>query len=442
VNDTRQAPRPKSRYFSLLTSHSSLPYLCSLLLVLVLALASCATSVPEAPARSEALAVLDAFAQRVEVARAHSPQIIKAAEATAERMVDKPDTLLNVPYSTQPAFAEEILNRSGGLANTLPSLDRRREITDHDVLLYSVRSWEKDVAKTVKVLTDARAKGWLIVLFASRAGMPKGIEVDYLMDNGARGGGAGEAPVNVIANSLNAWLWHCEYVAALTRRGKCPGILKCGALPGAEAHNNPLQKRAGRHWLGECGEAIPPGKLSGLYLVRVEKLVRTLSGERAQGQINKAAAIVAARMKKGKVPIATATHILMSEILLDTRGAWRPFNVVWHARTALPENVKRGDLLVWFSFVGLSSPYEDYGKYIRQSGADLVTCFKKDTNLSNNAPEALAHIDQSWGPDDAEVPVPFPPGHMAPVSGLEQALIFRMLDAAAAQRLLPTDREP
>jgi len=90
---------------------------------------------------------------------------------------------------------------------------------------------------------------------------------------------------------------------------------------------------------------------------------------------------------------------------------------------------------VWFSFKGLSTPFEDYGKYIRQSGADIITCFVPDENPANNAPEALVRIEQSWSKWDAEVEVPCPPGRMAPVSGLNQGLLYRMLDAAAAERL-------
>jgi len=405
-------------------------------LLSLLTVVSCRAAEPQAQPRSASLAVLESFKGRVAVAREDVPQIIKAAEAAAERMVSKPDALINVPYAPQPSFAEEIVNRSGGLAAALPPEERWRETTDHDVLLFSVRSWEKDGPKTPDVLKDARKRGWLIVLFASKAGAPKDLDVDYLVDNGASTGGASEAPMNAITNCLNAWVWHCEYAAALTRRGKCPGILKSIALPDGAQYDAPLQTRRGRHWMGECNTPIEPGKLADAYLKRVDELVAALGGERTQGQIGKAADIIAERMTAGRtVGVATCTHVLMSEIFLDTRSPWKPFNVVWHAKAAFPENVKKGDLLVWFGYIGVSTVLEDYNRYMRETGADVVTCFVRDENESNNAPEALAHIDQSWVRGDAEVAIPFAPGRMAPVSGLDQGLLFRMLDAAVAARI-------
>jgi len=391
---------------------------------------------PASPQSRAALAVLDAFRARTAVSREQLPTIIESAEVAADRLVAHPSSLLNVPYAPQKTFAEDILNRSGGLANALPSVERRAEITEHDVFLFSVRSWEKDGKEALGHIAEAQGRGWLVVLFASKAGAPQDLAVGYLIDNGAPTGREEEGPVNALANSLNGWLWCCEYVAALTRRGKCPGILQSALTEGADEHNSRLQTREGRHWLGECDQPVAAGALARAYLRRIDELLVTLAGERIQGQTQDAARIIAERLAAGaNVAVSTCTHFLMFEVFWNNRTPWKPFFVVWRAKTAIPQNVQPGDLLVWFGFKGLSTPYEDYGRYIRETGASLITSFTPDENPANNAPQALAHIDQSWSEGDAEVAIPCPPGRMAPISGINQGLLYRMLDAAAAEKL-------
>ncbi len=405
--------------------------------VLLLALASCqcwrGREAPAQPAREEAaLSVLQAFRARVAASRAQMPDIVKAAEVAGERLMARPNALINVPYASQTTFAEDILNRSGGLANALPPLERPQETTPQDVLLMSARSWEKNAAEARKEIAEAHENGWLIVLFASRAGMPQDVRADYLIDNGAATGNDEEGPLNALANCVNGWLWCCEYVGALTRRGQCPGILMSALVEGADQHNQQLQTPKGRHWLGECQIPVEPGYLAGAYLRRVDEMLEALAGKRIQGQIGKAADIIAERIAAGRpVLVSSCTHVLLFEIFLNNRCPWKPFYVVWRAQTAIPQNVKQGDLLVWFGFRGLSTPYEDYGKYIRESGADLITCYMPDSNAAS----PLVHIDQYRSPWDAEVNVPCPPGQMAPISGINQGLLYRMLDAAVVDKL-------
>ena len=414
------------------------------LAVLALTLMSCSGALGDlAAVPTEAAAgapqlppVLHAFAERIEVSRAQMPALVGSADQAADRLMAAPLSLVNVPYGPQQSFAEELVNRSGGLANAMPPLDRTKELTEHDVVLFSVRSWEGEGEAPLKLIADYRKRGWLIVLFASQTDAPEDLDVDYLIDNGAPSGGKEHATINAIANVMNGRLWCLEYVAAVTRRGKYPAVLKSAVLPDAEEHNNPIQTREGRHALTDCYTPIPAGSLCAVYMKRVERLVADIASDRVRGQIDTAAGLIAAQLAAGKkVGFATATHFLMSESTMDTRTPWQSFNVVWRAETALPANMKEGDLLVWFSFSGLSSPYEDYGKFIRQTGCDFITSFVPDPNPDNNAPDALCHIDQSWEMGDSEVPVPFPPGKMAPISGLNHGLLYRLLDAASADKL-------
>lgn len=387
------------------------------------------------PAPQSAPAILRAFVERVEISKKDVPKIIEAATAAAERNLAQPLALINVPYGPQPGFAEEMVNRSGGLANALPSEERMKQATPGDTVLFSVRSWESDGAQTLKLLNEYRQQKWMIVLFASKAGAPTGVQADYWIDNGARTGGPDEAPLNAIVNAMNGHVWCAEFASALTRKGKHPGVLLSILEKDSEAHNALFKDR---RQLFPCSTPIPAGELAGKYFQAVAQVVSEVGGTQPQGQIRAAAEIISTHVAAGgKVGLASCDHILMSEITLNGKAPWTPFNVVWRtASGAFEKNVGPKDLLVWFGYVGLSTPLEDYGKGMRKSGAKLISCCAPDTeHPDNNAPDALARIDQSWTRPDAAVKIPFPPGCTAAVSGIEQGLLFRMLDDAVAARL-------
>jgi uncharacterized phosphosugar-binding protein len=379
---------------------------------------------------------LDAFAARVELTKKSLPAITRVATAAATQILQHPGALIDVPYFEQQTFAEEILNRAGGLAQALPTVERPQMATPHDIILLSVRSWEQDGEKIGKLMREAHEKGWTIFLFASRAGMPPQLKADYLIDNGAAGGGQTEAPTNALTNVLNGWVWTCEYTAALTRGGRYPGILASILSPGSEEHNKKLQTPAGRPFLGVAPTKIAAGELGSIYLRRVDALLSSLGGAWTQEQINRAAGLIAEQLNAGKtVGIATCTHFLLQEIFENRRTPMKPFNVVWHSKTAFKENLKPGDMVVWFGYVGVSTPYEDYEGAMRDAGLKLIGSFVPDADPANNAPGALSFITQHWTPPDAEVPLPFPPGHMAPVSGLDEGLLYRLLEDAVLARL-------
>ena len=398
-----------------------------------------AANINSATARHAAAptSILNSFSARVEFARKQLPLTTQAADAAAARIAANPTALINVPYGDQPGFAEEVLNRAGGLANTLPFEERPTLVTPKDIMLISARSWQEDTPKVRKWIEKSRKEGWLIFLFASRAGMPADLRADYLIDNGASTAGAAEAPINTMANALNMWLWTCEYAAGLTRRGKYPGVLLSIIMPESKAHNAALQGPEIRRFLGDIRAPIAPQALSRQYLKRVAVLQKALADARTQNDISRAANIVTQYLAAGKtVGVATCTHILMSEIFENRKTPMKPFNAVHQAAQAFPTNLKEGDLVVWLGYVGMSTEYEDYATPMRKTGAKIISSYVTDKNPANNAPDAVSHIEQHWSPPDAAVKVPFAPGVIAPISGLDQVLIYRMLEETVAARLV------
>jgi len=376
-------------------------------------------------------AVMPGFQARVKFSKGRLQPIVAAAETAAARIIEHPRALIEVPYGSQLPFGEEMNSRAGGLVAVVDSAGH----TDpNDIALINVRAWDVDGPKMLPVMAECRKKGCLVILFASKKGKPADAPLDFLIDNGG-GPGKEDSAMNGIANMMNAWLWACEYTAALTRHGKYPGVLMSIFLPGAAEFDKKLQSEEGRTFLGDWDKPIPAGKLAGAYLKRVDKLVADMKSAQTRQQIAAAAALIAARLRVGKkVGVSTLSHYMIGDIFLDYQTKWTPFNSPGQANTAFAENLQPGDLLLWIGYVGMNSPYEDYGKFIRESKTDFIAVYVPDADPKNNAPDAAAVVEMHWVVGDAEVPLPFPPGKMAPVSGIDQALIYRLIDEAVGKK--------
>jgi len=379
---------------------------------------------------------LQDYQARMKTMRAQIPAVTTSAQQAAETIMAHPEALLNVPYWEQMSVCEELMNRAGGLAHAYPTIYWGRIPTKYDNVLLTVRSWEAQKGLMLKRVHEYKAKGWTVTIIGSKAGMPAKLGADYLIDNGAPSGKAKFGRINVLANSTLAWMWCCEYAAAMSRKGKFPGILYAMSMPGATEHNNKLQSSEGRHTIIDCPTPIPAGNLANVYLKRIETMIADLQSEHIQGQLANAADVVAKRLASGRtVGIAGMGHGIVTEVLVDNKSPWLGFRAVFMADTAFRLHLQPGDLLVWMSYNGLNSAIDDYAKGIAATKLDLVTSYTRDGNNGrDNLPE-LAHIDQNWKLPDAEVPIPVFPKAMAPVSGINVILVARMLDDEVSARL-------
>jgi len=376
--------------------------------------------------------VMPTFAARLAFSKAHLPPIIAAAEAGAERILAHPGALIEVPYGSQLPFGEEMNSRAGGLVAVVDSAGRK---DPNDIALVNVRAWDVDGPKMLQVMAECKGRGCLVIAFASKQGKPADAPIDFLIDNGG-GAGKADSAVNGMANIMNAWMWACEYASALTRQGKYPGVLMSIFLPGAGEFDAKLQSDEGRTSLGDSKEAIPAGKLAKDYLARLDKLMKDMKSPKTQQQIAAAADLIAARLQAGKkVGVSTLCHYSIGDIFLDNQTPWVPFNSPGQASTAFAKNLQPGDLLLWLGYVGMDNPYEKYNQAILDAKVDYIAVLVPDADPKNNAPDAVGHIDMHWVLGDAEIAIPFPPGKMAPVSGIDQGLIYRQIDELVAAKL-------
>lgn len=400
------------------------PRPCRLLLLLAFALLQAAALALQ-PA-------LEDYQARLVGLQAQIPAVTASARQAAETFLAHPEAQLVVPYWEQMSFSDEMINRAGGLALAGDS----GRASPYNFVLLSVRSWEQNAELIRRRVKEYRANGWTVTVIGSKAGCPRDLGADFFIDNGAPSGKATLGRINVLANVTLGWMWCCEYAAALSRHGKFPAILQTVAVPGAQEYDRTIQTPEGRHTLFDSPKAIPEGELAALYLRRIDRLMADLSSDRIQQQIAQVADIVAERMLAGRrVGIAGMGHVQVEEVLVDNRAPWAGFRGVGMPELTFKAHLDPGDLLVWMSYCGMNSVYDDYAKYIIESKTDLITCFAPDPVWSQGTPPRLAHIDQSWELPDAEVPIPVFPDRMAPISGVNVTLLARMLDDEVAARL-------
>jgi hypothetical protein len=262
--------------------------------------------------------------------------------------------------------------------------------------------------------------------------MPAGLPHDFFFDNGAAAGGAEESTVSFIANVALGWMWHVEFVAALTRLGVRPNMLMSVFLPGADEFNATLTPKDALH---PCATRMPAGEPAAAYLDRVDRLLYDVAAAKVQGSLERAADAGAEHLRVGgRIVTAAFAHAVPGEMRHAVRIPTLPLGVPTR-EDDVRAKTQPGDLLLFFGYIGLNSRYYSHGTWFRNAGLRLVTSFVSDPNPDNNAPDALVHIPQSWEIGDAEVPLPFPPGKMAPVSVINQLLLFRMLDEMISRKL-------
>ncbi|MHB0939070.1 MAG: hypothetical protein ACYDCO_25790 [Armatimonadota bacterium] len=383
--------------------------------------------------------VIAALRARLPGLRQQIPALTKAAEAAAAQQLAHPEIVIRYAYSKpgQQAFTDEFIARSGSLANwqTWPA---KQAAPTPDLFICAVRSWEEDATEVRALLAESQTRGYTVILIGPAQGKPGDLPPHAVFfDNGAPDGSAKETGINQMANITLGWMWQCEFAAALSRQGKRPGILISVMLPGAREANAAITPR---NSLFPCDTPAPAGVLADAYLARIDWLLGNVAGKHVQDQIARAADLVTVHLNGGKrVVLGCMGHCTPMELGHAVKS---PFTVMSVLREKeVREKLQPDDLVVFFSYVGLSIPGYDYTTWFKEADRRVIASFTPDeANPDNNAPFAVARIDQSWKIGDAEVTIPFPPGKMAPMSVINQLLLFRLLDDAVAERVAKAEK--
>lgn len=372
----------------------------------------------------------DQFSARMQAIRDVIPVITSAAEEAATVIGTNHQAQIYIPAREGFGFHEEMISRAGGLSqirNGWCGLD--------DVVLFAVRDWEELGSDAVRMISFWKEHGHVVIAFASKNGMPLDAQPDFLIDNFAPDGSAKHAHVNALVNVVLGWMWCCEYGAAFSRNGLFPAITKSITPVDSWGHNEGTVAPDGNVRFYKCDVKIPRGDLASVYLYRVRKLLSDICDPHVAQPMAEAVRIISDRLESGhRVAVAGLGHMILEE---PKHGLISPM-IGFRAVSMLPDSfsnvVDKGDLLVWLTYMGMDSAWDDYGTAIRQSGADLIASYAESVPPSSKE-GMLVYIPQSWSIPDAEVAIPVPPYAMAPVSAVNRVLLLRMLDEAVAAEL-------
>lgn len=147
------------------------------------------------------------------------PQLSLSADEAAKRVFSGGKLYVD---GSQPDFAAELINRTGGLA----MLDRVPDRVERgDVILYAARS--KLTPNDLARISSWQSQGLYVIAFASQAlSYNPYFEPNILIDSGPREGlvlADGKiCPTDAVMNIVNAWAWTGEFFAACARRGRVP----------------------------------------------------------------------------------------------------------------------------------------------------------------------------------------------------------------------------
>jgi hypothetical protein len=379
-------------------------------------------------------ALLKEYLRRVAFLQKTMPDITRVAEAVADDQMAHPGALFWTTLGDHNlSFGMEAGFRAGGPVN----MYREGGKGDKErYRLFGVRTWTEDKNYWMEILQPLRSQGIRLLGFGPAVARPPDFPSDWWIDNGATDASIEQGPMNSLANITAYWVWCCEYSAALTRRGKHPGILLGMWLPSAEAHNSEAARPENVTKLYDCTTAIPPGQLGNAYLQAAEKAARSAFDADTQADVEAAAAIILRFIREKKtVGVCATAHYASGDIGYGIKSPFKPFHVIDRPKS-VKENLKKDDLLLFLTDWQLNCPWFKYVDMVRGAKVHYIAWLHRSVQDSDEPyDDALARIRLDFTPGDAAVPVPFPPGKMAPVSSIEIALIYRCLDQMVADKL-------
>ncbi len=367
---------------------------------------------------------------RMPALRVSLPAVVAAGEAVAERQDANPYSAIRIPAGECAGLNEELIARAGGLSRI--GVGRP---SPEDTLIFGVRDWERFGPRAAWLVEQWKDEGKLVIVIGSEAGRPADLKADFFLDNGAPDGSSAHGSVNAAANVALAWMWCCEYASAFSRRGKFPAITKGLLSPDSWFHNDGTKAPDGGVRFYRCDTPIPEGDLALAYLNRFAKLLADIREPCVTKSIRQSAEIIADRMAAGhRVAIAGLGHMILEEPKHDLKSPMIGFRAVSMIPDSLQYTLEKGDILVWVTYNGMNSAWDDYAHAIRRCGADLIASYA-ETPTPGPREGLLAFIPQPWASPDAEVAIPVPPYSMAPVSAIARILVLRMLDEEVASVL-------
>ncbi len=399
-----------------------------------------------APAPTAAAKYLDALATKLTEAEARLPEITKLAEQLAERHLR--GGMIGFPWIGS-TLEQELIGRSGGLMHIgfeRPwTKDRTAEEKANDAIIFAWDDAPK--AADLKRVQDAKAKGLFVLGFGALKSpllAEHAAACDAWIDSGASeddravdlGGGRRAGKTNSFTNAVNGWLFTGEFVAALTRRGKMPIMLKSGMTIDGVAWN---ARYAGAQFHDDVTvPPVAPGELGRRYLERIRYMVARLRSTELS-KLQKMAANIDAELRAGKkTVVASMGHMGMNFIGRFDDALWAVNDEVsdgLESQMKSYEKAPDGALVLRLGYVGLHRDL--YALFQRkQQRVMLIAAENPRAEFAIPAGYEL-RADPGFAFGDACVYIPGYPIPILPPSGVMQVAAYEAINVEVQQRHAP-----
>ena len=381
-------------------------------------------------------------------AEAQIPALVGLAETIADRHIagGMIGVIWEPPSATGPQGPQyEIKGRSGGLmamdvalAAKIKEADRKQDT--------AIIGWQREpTADELESLKKYHEK-YFVIAFGPRQ-LPALAEYvafcDVWIDTGLSPdlvanlpGGMSAGSGNCLANAINVWTFQAELVAALTRRGKMPTLLKSHAWDDAKAWN---ERYRGKRLFHDDLKIAPiaPGMLSRQYLEQIRGLIRTFV-ETQQPTLDRTANLIVIELKKGrKTVVAQEGHTTYEMV-----GKYE--DAVWAAPVVLSDTPGRlkqysqltpkGALVLRLGYSGVDAKLLDLMRQ-QQQRIMWISSTHDPRPEYQVPPDILKVIDTGWAFGDACVQIAGYPIRVFPPSGVMQIVAYEAVNAEVLTRL-------
>ena len=385
-----------------------------------------------APAPSAAAKYLDALVTKLAEAEARLPEITKLAEQLAERHLR--GGMIGFPWIGS-TLEQELIGRSGGLTHIgfdRPwTKERTAEEKANDAMIFA---WD-DAPKAgdLKRLQDGKAKGLFVLGFGARKS-PLLAEHVAACDAWIDSGENDRAGRTIhFTNAVNGWLFTGELVAALTRRGKMPIMMKSGMMLDGAAWNT---RYAGAQFHDDVTvPPVAPGELGRRYLERIRYMLARLRNTEL-AHLQKMAANINAELRAGKkTVVASMGHMGMNFIGRFDDALWAVNNEVSDGLESQMKSYDKspdGALVLRLGYVGLHRELHALFQRKQQS-VMLIAAENPRAEFAIPAGYEL-RVDPGFAFGDACVSIPGYPLPILPPSGVLQVAAYECINVEVEAR--------
>lgn len=376
------------------------------------------------------------------------PELTKLAEVVAARHLDGGiiGVIWEPPSSTGPQGPQyELRGRSGGmsaldnwLAKQLPTAHREKDV--------AIIGWQRAPGPHDLDILRKYHEKFFVIAFGPR-GLPALADevklADAWIDTGqgdddhiATLGKLRAGHGNTLLNVLNSWAFMGELVAALTRHGKMPTMLKSHMWDDEKAWNERYRQKLLFH--DDLTVApIPAGTLSRRYLDAIRALVRQFAATQMPA-VQKAAALIAAELAQGRQTlVAQSGHTTYEHVGQYEDRVWAVPTVLYDTPGRLrqwPTSTPDGALVLRVGYCGEDKKIMDILRAKKQRV--ILIAVQDDHRPDFKLPDDLATmIDMGWDFGDACVTVEGYPIRIFPPSGVMQLVAYEAVNLEVLSRL-------